>query len=116
MYKQFCKNLYNFIDINQCKEESYRIKIAKDLIDLTNIDTYNKLKEQNHYNYKRISNFIYKLSEYNDKYPSLENFLWELWGYGFDAKKFKEIDSEPEDLIKEKAKLIDLLLSTHYWS
>lgn len=116
MYKQFCKNLNNFIQINQSNKESYRMKLAKDLKDLTKIDMYNKWKEENHYNYMKVSDFIYRLGRYKDKYPSIETFLWELWGYGFDAKEFSEIESEPEEQIEEKSKLIDLLLSTHYWA
>lgn len=91
------------------------MRLAKDLKDLANINIYNKWKEENNYEYKKVSDFIYRLGMYKDKYPSLENFLWELWGYGFDAKEFKEIEGETEDQIQEKAKLIDLLLTTHYW-
>ncbi len=115
MYRQFCKNLENFIKINETDDENYRLKIAKELKGLTDPDLYKKAKESRDNRYMYISNLIFRIQAYQDKYPAIKKFLWELWGYGFDAVRFEDMDIESEEKIQEKVKLIDLLLGTHYW-
>jgi len=115
MYRQFCKNLKNFLVINETESENYRYKIGKELEILTNIDLYNQARENNDLLYMQASNFIFEIQKYKDKYPSIKKFLWELWGYGFDEVKFDSIEAEADEKIEEKVKLIDLLWGTHYW-
>ncbi|WP_026895219.1 hypothetical protein [Clostridiisalibacter paucivorans] len=114
MYKQFCKNFENFLKIN--KSQGYRYKIANEIKVLTDVDTYLKLKEKKHNKYKEISNFIFEVSQYKNQYPDIDKFIWELWGYGFDIEKYDGLNTKLNNKIDEKVKLIDLLLSTHYWT
>jgi hypothetical protein len=114
MYRQFCKNLKNFLSINESDE--YRFKIAKEIEVLADIEAYNKHKEKEDIKYEKITNFIFSISKFQDKYPSLKNFIWELWGYGFDIEKIGDIEIEESEDLVEKVKLIDLLLGTHYWA
>lgn len=116
MYKQFCKNLDNFIKINETVDDNYRLKIAKELKVLTNPRSYKELMKRKDSKYMYISNLIFRLHTYKHAYPSINKFLWELWGYGFDSIKFESMSIESEEKIQEKAKLIDLLLGTHYWN
>ncbi|BEP29543.1 hypothetical protein [Helicovermis profundi] len=114
MYRQFVKNLENFLLINYKENESlnYRYKLVKSLNVLTDINKYNELQKTNIKKYNEISNIIWSLQENTDKYPSFKMFSWELWGYGFDGKKEETLDKEKVD---EQLKIIDLLLGTKYW-
>lgn len=114
MYRQFCKNFKNFLQINESKE--YRYKIGSEMEYLMHVDVYTQLKERNNAKYREIANFIFEISQYEDKYPSIKKFVWELWGYGFDIERFNDVENEPRERIEEKVKLIDLLLGTHYWA
>ncbi len=114
MYNQFCKNLENFIKLNE-GHNNVRVKIAKELLPLTDIALYNMHKDKQDDEYIRSSNLIYHLSKYNKIYSSLDKFLWELWAYGFDALPTENFSIESKLFLDEKAKLTDLMLSTHYF-
>lgn len=112
MYKQFCKGLKRFIQLNNDKD-NLRLNIAKELLLLTDIDAYKQSKDKNLSDHEKIDSLIAMLSCHKDKYPYLERFLWELWAYGFD----RETENTPhidDRFIDEKIKLIDLMISSHY--
>ena len=118
MYNQFCKNLKNYIEINSninCVD-SIRLKIAEEIIPLTDIESYKAHKKHNDPLYKEVEEFIYALSKYKKKYPSFDKFIWELWAYGFDTAQKESLHHDMIKYMDEKAKLIDLMLSTHYFS
>lgn len=116
MYSQFCRNLKNYIRINSHtnSDSSLRLQIAKDILFLADVEAYKVYKKYNDPLYTKIGEFIYILSKYKNKYPSLERFIWELWAYGFDIIETKTVKHHKIKHIDEKVKLIDLLLSTHY--
>lgn len=117
MYRQFCRNLNNYLNIN--KSNSYRYKIGKEIELLTDVQLYSKLKKSSHIDYKKISNLIYQMRKYENENLVIKNFVWELWGYGFEVEKLTDIENEiqeDEEDIREKIKLIHLLLGTHYWN
>jgi hypothetical protein len=97
------------------ESEDHRYKIGRDIEVLTQVDLYCQLKERNHMKYKEIANFIFEISKFQDQYPSIKKFVWELWGYGFDVEPF-DVKRLSREEIEEKVKLIDLLLGTHYWA
>ncbi len=111
MYEQFCKNIIHFLEINN--EENYRSKLARELLVLSDVKKYKKWEEENSSKYIEASFLVYNLGMYKEMYPSLKNFSYELWAYGFDSLKLQ--DGHRADEMYEKAKLVDLLLSTHYW-
>jgi hypothetical protein len=117
VYNQFCKNLKNYIRINSSINcvDSIRLNIAKDILLLTDVEAYKAYKECNYSLYLEIGKFIYTLSKYKEKYPSLNKFIWELWGYGFDLVETDSLHQDSINYMDEKAKLIDLILSTHYF-
>lgn len=115
MYNQFCKNVKNFIKLNETPPENFRLRIAKEILFLTDVEAYKSYKETNDVKYKEIKNFIYELQQYSNKYPSLKKFVWELWGYGFDIEKYESVKQDLPETMEEKAKLIDLLLGFHYF-
>ena len=113
MYKQFCKNIIFFIKINS--EKNYRGQLARELLVLSDVTKYKEWQKGNPTKYKEASLLVHNLGLYKDTFPSLENFLYELWAYGFDSFNATDNNKELEDEMLEKAKLVDLLLSTHYW-
>ena len=115
MYKQFCKNLRTFIEINE-EENNIRLKIAEQLLPLTDIESYKLYKGKNDIKYIKTSNLIYSLSRYSKTYSSFNRFIWELWAYGFDSIAPEQSSENNDILVDEKAKLVDLLLGTHYFS
>lgn len=114
MYNQFCKNLTKFIKLNQ-SYPNIRLKLAQEINFLVDVSAYSSLKERNDIKSKEIRNFISQLKNYSGKYPSISKFVWELWAYGFDVEDVEDIDQEPQDIMEEKVKLIDLLLSPQYF-
>lgn len=114
MYNQFCKNLLNYIHINS--KGGLRLDIAKDILSLTDISTYQKHKEQKDKTYEDIGKLIYSLEIYQKRYPRIESFIWELWAYGFDPIETNIDDADKIPYMDEKAELIDLLLHTHYFA
>jgi hypothetical protein len=120
MYNQFCKNLKNYIRINSDinpdnSDNNIRLRIAEDIIPLTDIESYKAYKKHNDPLYREIGQFIYALSKYKKKYPSFDKFIWELWAYGFDIIKTEDLYHDKIRYMDEKAKLVDLMLSTHYF-
>jgi hypothetical protein len=117
MYRQFCKNLNNFITINKSEsdQENLRLKNAIEILPLANVEDFIKFKETDKIKYKRIGNFIFELSKYIKKYPSLEKFIWELWAYGFDIIQIEKNELYQDEFLDEKVKIIDLMLSTHFF-
>lgn len=117
MYNQFCKNLKNYIRINSDIDSvnNLRLKIATDIIPLADVESYKACKKRNDPLYKEIGQFIYALSKYKKKYPSFDKFIWELWAYGFDIIETENSYHDKIKYMDEKAKLVDLMLSTHYF-
>lgn len=113
MYNQFCKNLQHFIKINNDKSSinSLRLRIAYELLQLSDVEKYLSSKASHDEYYINTSIFINELNNRKNLHPKLGRFLWELWGYGFDAVKSEHVNIP---FIEEKAKLIGLLCSTHY--
>ena len=115
MYKQFCKNLKHFIQVNQIEQPNIRLQLAKEILFLTDADDYIKHKRNNTIRYKEIKNFINGLQQYQHQFPALKKFLWELWAYGFDIEEAEDVAEDSPEIMIEKVKLIDVLLSTHYF-
>ena len=117
MYKQFCKNLNNFIAINTLENEqvNLRLKYAIEILPLTDVESFLKYKLSDESEYLKLGNFIFDLSKFKQSYPSLEKFIWELWAYGFDSLPYENNQPCRDESLGEKVKIIDLMLSTHYF-
>lgn len=113
MYRQWCKNLKNFINYNK-EQSGTRLQMAEELLVLTDIETYKMHKENNSSVYRETNAFINGLKQYQNEYPSIRKFIWELWGYGFETGDEVEDKIDDTMLEEEKVKLIDLLYGTHY--
>ena len=117
MYRQFCKNLNNFININRgCDGQSNsRLAIAMQVLPISDISSYLEYKKNSDPRYFETSMLIHSLSQFNNVFPSIKKFIWELWAYGFDIEPLGDLNiAEPKDT-HEMARIVDLLLSTHYF-
>lgn len=114
MYKLFCKNLKIFIDINKNGDftNEFRLKITRPLIVMADLDLYNNSRSNCTSIYKEICNLVFEIESNSNTYPSFKAFSWELWGYDLDNKSYCVF---PKEIVSEQLKLIDLLLSCHYW-
>ena len=114
MYRQWCKNLKNFINYNMTDQPCIRLQLAKELLPLTDIEAYKKHKQDKSPIYWKTAAFINQLKQFQDQYSSIKKFIWELWGYGFDITEEIDIKMDDTEVIEETVKLIDLLYGTHY--
>ena len=101
--------------ISDAGENPARKQIAEIVLPLADIKSYLNSKQRNNLYYKKVSNLIYNISQFSRVYPSIDKFIWELWAYGFDIEASPESEIKTDNL-KEAAKLIDLLMSTHYFA
>lgn len=117
MYRQFCKNLNHFIQLNQAEgaSDNLRLQNAYCILPLTAIKDYLGYKSNNSSQYFEISNLIFLFTAYQEQYPRLKKFLWELWAVGFDAIPSEESEHLSDKNFMQKVKLLDLMLSTHYF-
>jgi hypothetical protein len=115
MYRMFCLSVNNYLEVNDysIQNQDFRSKITESIKILADIDMYNKLKESKLPIIEEVENLVFQIGQKKDIFPSFNAFSWELEGYGFDKKQSENIN---EDVIFEQLKLIDLLLSCHYWS
>lgn len=95
--------------------KNLRLKNAEEILFLTNVESFLNYKDADEAMYKKIGNFIFDLENYKKVYPSLEKFIWELWAYGFDSIPYEGQNPFEDESFEEKVKMIDLLLSTHYF-
>jgi len=114
MYKQFCKNLKYYLQLND--SDDYRSLVGEELMILIDKDQFNGMKKNNNSQMNDINRLIHLL--YRIDHKKCNKFVWELYAYGFDIslEKMKENPCEmksPKDV--DKIELIKLLLGTTYW-
>ena len=115
MYNQFCKNLNYYMNIvSDSDGNSARKQIAEVVLPLADLESYMNSKQKSGLYHKKVSGLIYNISQFSGAYPSIDKLIWELWAYGFDIEAYPKSEIEADNL-KEAVKLIDLLMSTHYF-
>jgi len=113
MYKNFCRNLKNYIEINKnSSKEEFRIKIIEPFKVLADIDLYHEIKGENSPRIQEVNNLVYQINKEKDKYHPFKQFSEDLWLCGFDSEKSEAIDKSKID---EQLKILKLLLGTQYW-
>jgi len=113
MYKMFCRNFQNYLQVNQYHEgdQCFRSRITRPIRVLADIQTYQELHKNKELLLREVDSIVHAISRRQDEFPSFKAFSWELYGYGFDSEKG---DAVSEENLYEQLKLIDLLLSCHY--
>ncbi len=139
MYRMFCMSYLNYMKVNQYEAHQYgmhpgsnsssqdtpnrgqhcmepyrwfRLEITRPIGVLADFTLYSEIRNGGGELFLEVSNLIFAIQHSQDVFPSFRAFSWELRGYGFDAEQH---DGFPAEVIEEQLKLIDLLLSCHYW-
>lgn len=110
MYRIFVESYNNFI--NSIDKNSYRIKNAKALELLVDINKYNKEKSKESELYKKISDLIFYLNDNLNKFPRMKAFLWTLESRNIKGTKYNVTTNEE---LEEQTKLINSFLKLSYW-
>ena len=74
MYKQFVKNMDNFITLNNKVDNTsnYRFEIAESLKNLTDVNKFLELRTVDIDKFNELSNIIWELGNNIDKYPAFK--------------------------------------------
>lgn len=110
MYRIFVESYNNFI--NSIDKNSYRIKNAKPLELLANINKYNDEKNKQSELYKKVSDLIFYINENKIRFPRMKAFLWTLESRNIEGKKYNVTSNEE---LEEQAKLVNSFLKLSYW-
>lgn len=110
MYRIFVESYNNFI--NSIDKNSYRIKNAKPLELLANINKYNDEKNKQSELYKKVSDLIFYINENKIRFPRMKAFLWTLEARNIKGKKYNVTS---DDELEEQAKLVNSFLKLSYW-
>ena len=110
MYRIFCESYENFI--KSIDKDSYRIKIAKPLELIIDINRYNEEKQKQSEMYKKVSDLLYFMNKKINKFPKLKAFLWTLDSRDMKGYKFNVTDEEE---LEEQTKLVNSFLKLAYW-
>ncbi len=92
-----------------------RIIVARSLLPLTDPRLHELNRNEANEHYFQVGHLINALEDYKEQYPKIGKLIWEFWGYGFDAIRQENKHHNQVEWMDEKAKLINLLCSTHYF-
>lgn len=62
MYKQFTKNMDNYLRLNQGDDDNFRYAIVKELEVLSDVTSYKSLKKIDANRYKKIATLLWAIS------------------------------------------------------
>lgn len=111
MYRMLQRNLKGYFSIHEIEAEKYRYQVAKILEGLINIKMYDQWKLEAPKKYAEISNLVYQVKKYSEKFPRFETLNWDLWAIGYDAIEDSKFCGD--DLF-EQLKIINLCLGGAY--
>lgn len=110
MYRIFCESYKNFS--NTFNEDNYRLKVAKPLEIIANLDKYKEEQAKQSELYKKVCDLIHFMQENIDRFPKLKAFLWTLSSREMNGKKYNVSDNEE---LEEQTKLVNSFLKLAYW-
>ncbi len=110
MYRIFCESYTNYI--NSFEDNNSRLRNAKPLELIVNIDKFNYEKNQCSNMYKKLCDLIFYMTQNIKRFPKFKAFLWTLESRDIKPKEYKI--SKVEDL-EEQIKLVNSILKLAYW-
>ncbi len=110
MYRIFCESYNNYI--NSFEDDNSRLRIAKPLELIVNLNLFEYEKKQCTDMYKKLCDLIYYIKENISRFPNMKSFLWTLESRKMIPKKYNI--SKKEDL-EEQIKLVNSFLKLAYW-
>ncbi len=110
MYRIFCESYQNYI--NSFDENNYRLKIAKPLELIVDIEKYKQEEKKQSEIFKKLCDLICFMKENVNRFPKLKAFLWTLSSRNMNGKKYNIAKVEE---LEEQTKLINSFLKLTYW-
>lgn len=110
MYRIFCESYENYI--KSFEEDNYRLKIAKPLELIVDIEKYKEEAEKRSDIYKKLSDLIFFMKENISRFPKLKAFLWTLSSRNINGESYNMADREE---LEEQIKLVNSFLKLAYW-
>lgn len=113
MYRIVCESYENYKrDFLPDNINDYRYTVTKPLELILDLSLYEKEKNNNTINYKKLEHFIYLLSKNINEYPNFKSFLWSLESRGIRGRNY---DILTEEEFSELQKIINMFLKLSYW-
>lgn len=110
MYRIFCVSYQNFI--NSFDEDSCRLKIARPLELIADVNRYKEEESKQSEVFKKVCDLIFFMKENVERFPKLKAFLWTLSSRNMNGKKY---NIAKEEELEEQTKLINSFLKLAYW-
>lgn len=110
MYRIFCESYQNYI--NSFEDDNSRLRIAKPLELIVNLDIFDNERKQCSNMYKKLCDLIFYMTQNIKRFPKFKAFLWTLESRNIKPKEYKI--SKVEDL-EEQIKLVNSFLKLAYW-
>ena len=109
MYRIFCESYQNYL--KSFDRDNSRLRTAKSLELLTDIEKYQKEEQKQSELYKKICDLVYFMQENIVRFPKLKAFLWTLDSREIKARRYRVAKTEE---LEEQTKLINTLLKLAY--
>lgn len=113
MFRIVCESYENYKkDFLPDNTNDYRYEITEPLELLLDSSLYEKEKERNSINYKKLEDFIFLLKKNIKKYPNFKSFLWSLESRDIRGRNCGVLgDAE----FFELQKIVNMFLKLAYW-
>ncbi len=113
MYRIVCESYENYKnDFLPDNISDYRYTVTKPLELIMDLSLYEKEKNSNTINYKKLEHFIYLLNKNIHEYPNFKSFLWSLESRGIYGKDYGIL---PKEEFFELQKIVNMFLKLSYW-
>jgi hypothetical protein len=113
MYRIVCESYENYKrDFLPDNINDYRYTATKPLELILDLSLYEKEKNNNTINYKKLEHFIYLLNKNINEYPNFKSFLWSLESRGICGKNYDVLTGEE---FSELQKIVNMFLKLSYW-
>lgn len=113
MYRIVCESLERFKSDFENREDQSRYKCMIPLELITDVNFYKSEKNQESLKYKKLSDFLWRVEEAQDRYPEFSALLWTLESRGMVGRKYDVLN---EDDFSEMVKTVRMFFKLSYWS
>lgn len=113
MYRIVCESYENYMRDFANNNNDFRYKIMLPFRLLLDKNLYEREREKNSLEYRKLNDFIWNVKEDIIKYPQFKSFLWSLESRAVNGFNYG-ILSEEEYI--EQIKIINMFLKLSYWN
>lgn len=114
MYRIVCESYINYMnDFDEKDRDNFCYQVMVPFGLLLDLDQYQREKERETLNYKKLEDFIWFIRKSIKNYPNFETFLWTLESRGIEGKYYGVLKEEE---LEEQIKITNMFLKLAYWS